>query len=253
MPRPPRCGRSPKRARRRCRASPRLAEAWRQRAVDGFRAAYRRTMRGSPVYPANRIAGQGADRFLHARKGHLRGRLRSWRTGRPGLRSRSAASCGCWPRPRKPRRRAATPRASRGEREPRMPHRPSAEAEAIAAGATATRSPFSACTKLGRARMCAPSCPTREAVEVVDSASGSDRRPGRAHASRRVCSSQAQIAGGPPRAVPLPAARRRGAGTRRVRGPLSLPAGARRARRASARRRQPSRQLPEARRASARA
>jgi maltose alpha-D-glucosyltransferase / alpha-amylase len=29
-----------------------LARAWRQRAVDGFRAAYRKTMRGAPGYPA---------------------------------------------------------------------------------------------------------------------------------------------------------------------------------------------------------
>ena len=29
-----------------------LAESWRQRAVDGLRAAYRRTMRGCAAYPA---------------------------------------------------------------------------------------------------------------------------------------------------------------------------------------------------------
>jgi maltose alpha-D-glucosyltransferase/alpha-amylase len=31
-----------------------LAEAWRQRAVDGFRAAYRKTMRGCKAYPASK-------------------------------------------------------------------------------------------------------------------------------------------------------------------------------------------------------
>jgi maltose alpha-D-glucosyltransferase/alpha-amylase len=31
-----------------------LAEAWRQRAVDGLRAAYRKTMRGSRAYPPNK-------------------------------------------------------------------------------------------------------------------------------------------------------------------------------------------------------
>jgi maltose alpha-D-glucosyltransferase / alpha-amylase len=31
-----------------------LAEAWRQRAVDGFRAAYRKAMRGCATYPANK-------------------------------------------------------------------------------------------------------------------------------------------------------------------------------------------------------
>jgi len=31
-----------------------LAEAWRQRAVDGFRAAYRKTMRGCPAYPVSK-------------------------------------------------------------------------------------------------------------------------------------------------------------------------------------------------------
>ena len=31
-----------------------LAEAWRQRAVDGFRAAYRKAMRGCAAYPASK-------------------------------------------------------------------------------------------------------------------------------------------------------------------------------------------------------
>ena len=31
-----------------------LAEAWRQRAEDGFRAAYRKTMRGCAAYPASK-------------------------------------------------------------------------------------------------------------------------------------------------------------------------------------------------------
>lgn len=31
-----------------------LAEAWRQRAVDGFRAAYRKTMRGCAAYPTSK-------------------------------------------------------------------------------------------------------------------------------------------------------------------------------------------------------
>ncbi len=31
-----------------------LADAWRQRAVDGFRAAYRKTMRGCAAYPASK-------------------------------------------------------------------------------------------------------------------------------------------------------------------------------------------------------
>jgi maltose alpha-D-glucosyltransferase/alpha-amylase len=38
-------------------AAPRMAEladAWRQRAVDGFRAAYRKSMRGCPSYPASK-------------------------------------------------------------------------------------------------------------------------------------------------------------------------------------------------------
>jgi maltose alpha-D-glucosyltransferase/alpha-amylase len=32
-----------------------LAEAWRQRAIDGFRAAYRKQMRGCPSYPASKL------------------------------------------------------------------------------------------------------------------------------------------------------------------------------------------------------
>jgi len=31
-----------------------LAEAWRQRAVDGFRAAYRKSMRGCGSYPVHK-------------------------------------------------------------------------------------------------------------------------------------------------------------------------------------------------------
>ena len=31
-----------------------LAEAWRHRAIDGFRAAYRKAMRGCPAYPASK-------------------------------------------------------------------------------------------------------------------------------------------------------------------------------------------------------
>jgi len=32
-----------------------LAEAWRERAIDGFRAAYRKAMRGCPSYPASKL------------------------------------------------------------------------------------------------------------------------------------------------------------------------------------------------------
>jgi maltose alpha-D-glucosyltransferase/alpha-amylase len=32
-----------------------LADAWRQRAIDGFRAAYRKGMRGCAAYPANKL------------------------------------------------------------------------------------------------------------------------------------------------------------------------------------------------------
>jgi maltose alpha-D-glucosyltransferase/alpha-amylase len=42
-----------------------LAEAWRQRAIDGFRAAYRRTMRGCPAYPASkRVVRQMTNFFM---------------------------------------------------------------------------------------------------------------------------------------------------------------------------------------------
>jgi maltose alpha-D-glucosyltransferase/alpha-amylase len=45
-----------------------LAEAWRQRAVDGFRAAYRRTMRGCPSYPANKRLGRQMVNFFMLEK-----------------------------------------------------------------------------------------------------------------------------------------------------------------------------------------
>jgi maltose alpha-D-glucosyltransferase / alpha-amylase len=42
----------------------RLAEAWRQRAVDGFRAAYRREMRGCPAYPASKLQAKALIDFF---------------------------------------------------------------------------------------------------------------------------------------------------------------------------------------------
>jgi maltose alpha-D-glucosyltransferase / alpha-amylase len=41
-----------------------LAEAWRQRAVDGFRAAYRKTMRGCAAYPASKIQARAMTTFF---------------------------------------------------------------------------------------------------------------------------------------------------------------------------------------------
>jgi maltose alpha-D-glucosyltransferase/alpha-amylase len=45
-----------------------LAEAWRQRAVDGFRAAYRRATRGSPVFPASKLQGKALVDFFTLEK-----------------------------------------------------------------------------------------------------------------------------------------------------------------------------------------
>jgi maltose alpha-D-glucosyltransferase/alpha-amylase len=45
-----------------------LADAWRQRAVDGFRAAYRKATRGSPVYPANKLQGRALVDFFTLEK-----------------------------------------------------------------------------------------------------------------------------------------------------------------------------------------
>ena len=41
-----------------------LAESWRQRAVDGFRAAYRKTMRGCNAYPASKKEARGMTEFF---------------------------------------------------------------------------------------------------------------------------------------------------------------------------------------------
>ena len=52
-------------------AAPRLfalAEAWRQRAVDGFRAAYRRAMRGCPAYPASKLQAKSLIDFFTLEK-----------------------------------------------------------------------------------------------------------------------------------------------------------------------------------------
>jgi maltose alpha-D-glucosyltransferase/alpha-amylase len=45
-----------------------LAQSWRQRAVDGFRAAYRKATRGSPVYPANKLQGKALIDFFTLEK-----------------------------------------------------------------------------------------------------------------------------------------------------------------------------------------
>ena len=45
-----------------------LAEAWRQRAIDGFRAAYRRVMRGCPSYPASKLQAKALVDFFTLEK-----------------------------------------------------------------------------------------------------------------------------------------------------------------------------------------
>jgi maltose alpha-D-glucosyltransferase/alpha-amylase len=45
-----------------------LAEAWRQRAVDGFRAAYRKAMRGCAAYPTNKNQGRRMMAFFTLEK-----------------------------------------------------------------------------------------------------------------------------------------------------------------------------------------
>jgi maltose alpha-D-glucosyltransferase / alpha-amylase len=45
-----------------------LAEAWRQRAIDGFRAAYRKEMRGCPSYPASKLQAKALVDFFTLEK-----------------------------------------------------------------------------------------------------------------------------------------------------------------------------------------
>jgi maltose alpha-D-glucosyltransferase/alpha-amylase len=45
-----------------------LADAWRQRAVDGFRAAYRKGMRGCPAYPASKLQAKALVDFFTLEK-----------------------------------------------------------------------------------------------------------------------------------------------------------------------------------------
>jgi len=45
-----------------------LAESWRQRAVGGFHAAYRRAMRGSDAYPASKLQGRALVDFFTLEK-----------------------------------------------------------------------------------------------------------------------------------------------------------------------------------------
>jgi maltose alpha-D-glucosyltransferase/alpha-amylase len=52
-------------------AAPRLsvlADAWRQRAVDGFRAAYRKAMRGCTAYPASKLQARALVDFFTLEK-----------------------------------------------------------------------------------------------------------------------------------------------------------------------------------------
>ena len=86
-------------------------------------------MRGCRAYPASKLQGEGVDRFLHPRKGRLRGQLR---TGQP-------AGMGGDPAQRHPARAGQGARGHRsegGDRE-RMPGcpPPSPDVEAIVAGA----------------------------------------------------------------------------------------------------------------------
>ena len=46
----------------------RLADAWRQRAIDGFRAAYRKAMRGCPAYPASKLQAKALIDFFTLEK-----------------------------------------------------------------------------------------------------------------------------------------------------------------------------------------
>ena len=61
-----------------------LAEAWRQRAVDGFRAAYRKAMRGCAAYPASKKSGAQDFGVLYTREGDLRSLLRAGEPARLG-------------------------------------------------------------------------------------------------------------------------------------------------------------------------
>ncbi|HTT80688.1 MAG TPA: maltose alpha-D-glucosyltransferase [Stellaceae bacterium] len=45
-----------------------VADAWHQRAVDGFRAAYRKEMRGCAAYPANKLHAKGLIDFFSLEK-----------------------------------------------------------------------------------------------------------------------------------------------------------------------------------------
>jgi maltose alpha-D-glucosyltransferase/alpha-amylase len=45
-----------------------LAESWRERGVAGFRAAYRKATRGSPVFPANKLQGKALIDFFTLEK-----------------------------------------------------------------------------------------------------------------------------------------------------------------------------------------
>ena len=73
-----------------------LAEAWRQRAVDGFRAAYRKAMRGCAAYPASKKSGARDGGVLHARKGDLRSLLRAGEPARLGRHSAARACSASW-------------------------------------------------------------------------------------------------------------------------------------------------------------
>ena len=193
-----RCGRSPRPGRRRCRASGHLAETWRQRAVR--RLPRRLSQANARLCPPTRRTKCRAARWSISSRWKRRSTRSStnWRTGRDGI--RSTASCGltngeiaCGARFDGIGRGLAAGGSMpclAAESRDRVACRTrlAATSRRSSPGGTATRSPFSACTRPRSGFMCAPSCPRRTRSRSIDGAGGrSSPRP--SASTRRGCSS----------------------------------------------------------------
>ena len=178
-----------------------LAEAWRQRAVDGFRAAYRKAMRGCATYPASKRRARDMLIFFMLERAvqevrtdlaqrpqwvdiPLRGLLGSaeqiwsggWWLGQlirgtengraPSRRPNQAAQS---PKRRHCRRRKSSPRTCPRRPHPHLPIRKSRQSSRRV---TATLSHFSACTKTPAAFAVRAMLPQAQQVAVIDSSTG---------------------------------------------------------------------------------
>ena len=228
-----------------------LAETWRQRAVGGFHAAYRKAMRGSAAYPASKLQGRALVDFFTLEKAIYE--VEYELANRPGLGLTISAQAAD---PAAIARRKAGPEAasSQAVRLRRCLHRYRSRlprVEAIVAGRHEDPFAFLGMHKASVGLYVRAFLPDAGAVAVIDSAERRGRRAGPSASIRPGCSSPAWPTAREPFRYRLRV--RWGGHEAGIRRRLPFSAGARRTRHPPPGRGQPPRQLPEARGASGRA